>query len=111
LRPELARTSLRGAAVMVTDLSTMTMFVAAGKDIVVGGVAALEVAVLFLILLVITLTTAWAPPTLFAIDPALARRVFHPVSTRLRRYGRVIGEALVAAVGVYLVLRGALGLA
>jgi hypothetical protein len=102
------RTFLRGAAVMATDLSTVAMFVTATKDLAAGGLVVLAEAFLFLLVLAITTLTAWAPPVLYRIDPSLVRRVLTPLGAFLHQHGRSLGAALLAAIGVYLVIRGAL---
>jgi hypothetical protein len=105
------RTALRGAAVMATDLSTLVMFAAAAKDIAVGRLGVAQEAALFLLALGIALVTAWLPPLLFATRPAFARRLLSPLGRAVHRHGRAVAEVLLTALGIYLVTRGALGLA
>jgi hypothetical protein len=104
------RASLRGVAVTLTDFSTMAMFVTAAKDIAVGRLGLPVELLLFLLALAITLVTAWFPPLMFATRPAATVRFLSPIAGVLRRHGRRIGATLTAVIGVYLLVRGGLGL-
>jgi hypothetical protein len=104
------RTFLRGAGVMTTDLSTLAMFAAAAKDIALGRIGLDLEAAVFLLVLGITLVTAWLPPLLFGTSQGFAQRLLPPIGRAVDRHGRRIGEILLTAVGAYLVIRGSVAL-
>jgi len=104
------RTFLRGSGVMTTDISTLAMFAAAAKDIAVGRLGLDLEAALFLLVLGVTLVTAWLPPLLFGTSQGFAQRLLPPIGRTVDRHGRTIGEVLLTAVGAYLVIRGSVAL-
>jgi hypothetical protein len=96
---------------MGTDLSTLVMFATASKDIAVGHLGPLREAVVFVPAFAITLVTAWAPPLLYSLNPAFTVRLLSPLGEAVRQRGRTLAVLLLSAVGLYLLVRGAVGLA
>jgi len=95
-----------GVFSMATNVTSLALVVPAAKQIAASRQPDLVVAVAAALLVVVVCLPAWAPVALTAVDPARASRVLARLRDLIDRHGRTLVVALVAAGGVYLLLKG-----
>ena len=99
-----------GAVMMLTNFTTLALYLPMVKDMARSGSPALERVVVLLILDVIVLAVAIVPPVLVALGGAPARRALDRLNGWVSRNSRAIGTVLFIVFGVYLLVRGFRGM-
>ncbi|MEX0620846.1 MAG: GAP family protein [Solirubrobacterales bacterium] len=100
-----------GAFAMATNFTTLAFVVPGAKAIAAGGLDVPERAVLVLVLTAIVSTPAWLPVALTKVAPGPGQRVLHAIADFIQTYGRRLTVFLLGALGLLLVVRGALHIA
>ncbi len=95
-----------GIALMVTNVTTLVLFIPASKDIGRADVGTLVQAVAFALLLAVALAPLLVPETIYLIAPARAERLLQPVGDFARAHQRSIGIGVLVVFGVYLLVKG-----
>ena len=102
---------LLGVGLMLTNFSTLALFVPLVKEVAIAssvGLAA-QLAVLAASL-VIALVAVWLPLLLYALSPERSRALLGTVSAATRRHSRAVGVGICLVFGVYLCVKAALRL-
>ena len=98
---------LLGSGLMITNFSSLALFIPAVKEVAVtpsiGWGSRLLVTVL---LLGIVLMTVWLPMLLYTVAPKQAQAVLAPVMRTTRRHSQLIGIVVCSMFGVYLCAKG-----
>jgi hypothetical protein len=95
-----------GIVSMATNFTTLAVIVPAVKDIAATHVGVLGQAVGLVTLLALAAMPAWSPAAFTHIGPGAADRGLHALADFIARRGRLITVLCLAAVGVFLVVRG-----
>ena len=102
----LRRYFIFGVGMMVVNVSTLVLFIAATKEIAVAHVSDADRAVALAFLVVVASVTAWLPTLLTFLAPQASQRVLGKIGDYAKRHGRQVGGVIVAAIGVYLIVKG-----
>jgi Sap, sulfolipid-1-addressing protein len=105
-KPDLAAFVGVGAAVMLTNLTTLALFIPAVHLIGVSGVAIEGRALTLAIVLVITMIPSFAPPLAVSIVGASAQRVLAALNAWLLRHSRAIGAVVCFGFAILLAVQG-----
>lgn len=95
-----------GVFSMATNVTTLAFAVPAAKEIAAGDAVAIERVVLVAVFTALASTAAWLPVVLAAAAPGPARRGLEAVRALVERRGRSLTIALLAGIGLLLVVRG-----
>jgi hypothetical protein len=109
-RPEASplRFFLGGLGIMLTNVSTLALFVPASKDVAIAPVSLFAQVVVLFLLAAIVLIPVWVPIAAYALAPGSAARILGRAAMAVREHAREVTAAVVVALGVYLVVRGIL---
>jgi len=99
-----------GVVAMVTNLSTIVIYLAGAHMITQASVGNADSAVALATMTFVTLLTLLIPIAIYFIFPNSADRVLGRLSAWLGRHSKIIGVAILAIFGVYLVVKGIIGL-
>lgn len=99
-----------GAALAVTDFSSIIPYLDALKEILVAQVSDLDAWLSLAIFLVIVLTPMVAPVVLVYAAPGSAEKVLGPVRRVLQKHGGTIIAVVCLVLAVYLAVKGVRGL-
>ena len=99
---------LFGAFSMATNYKALALMLPAAKVIVTSGVDLPERMVLTVVLVLITSIPAWLPVILEVILPGSMDRIIGAIKHFLERFGHRILVALLALLGAFLTVRGAI---
>jgi Sap, sulfolipid-1-addressing protein len=112
-RPERRRAAMgTGAALgfgvvsMATNITTLALVVPAAKEVAASGLGPAGRAVAVIVLVVLTSIPAWSPVAVTEVAPGPAERGLRALSDLIRRRGRLLTVACLAAFGALLALRG-----
>jgi hypothetical protein len=97
-----------GVFAMATNVTTLALVVAATREVAASPVATWQRIVVGTLVVVLACLPAWGPVALAATAPHAADRVLGEVDDLLRRSGRLLVVLVLAAGGVFLVVRGML---
>ncbi len=100
-----------GVFSMATNVTTLALVVPAAKEIAASQVALWEGVVAAALLVAAGCVPAWGPVALVTAAPETAGGVLDRFETFIQRHGRMLVALLVAAAGVFLVVRGVVRLA
>ncbi|HSE09805.1 MAG TPA: GAP family protein [Nocardioidaceae bacterium] len=99
-----------GAFAMATNVTTLALVVAATREVAASPVATWQRLLASALIVVLACLPAWGPIALAASAPHTADKVLEELDGLLRRYGRLLVLLLVAAGGVFLLVRGVIRL-
>lgn len=99
-----------GIVMMLTNFSTIVLYIPAMKQISIAPVSTTDQALAVALVFLITTVTLWLPLGLYAAAPSLGRRLLEPVDRFLTRNSRVITVVVCAVFAVYLGIVGVRGL-
>lgn len=103
--------ALLGAGLMLTNFSTLALFVPLVKEVAIAGSVGLAAQLAVLAAsLVIALVTVWLPPLVYALSPERSGALLGTVSAATRRHSRAVGVGICLVFGVYLCVKAALRL-
>lgn len=91
---------------MATNPTTLAMLIPASKDIGRSSADLAERALVFAVLLAVTLSPIIVPIALEMVAPTYAHRVLGRLGQAARSHRRVIAAVVMAVLGVYLLARG-----
>jgi threonine/homoserine/homoserine lactone efflux protein len=95
-----------GVVIMLTNVTTLMLFIPAMKDIAVAdGAAAAKVGMAVLVILITTLVI-WVPLGLDLVAPHTAGRVLGRLNRFLSEHQRTVGIAVAFGFAVYLAVKG-----
>jgi len=106
----LATDAALGAGMMLANLSTLVLYVAALKEIALAGTGTGGKAALLLVLYAVTTMLIWVPLLIDTAVPRTADRVLGSMNRWLRDHRRAVGAAVCFAFGAYLIVKGVRGL-
>lgn len=109
-RAHLWRYLVLGVASMVTNFSTLVLFVPAVKEIARARLSVAGESAAFALLLAITLIPALVPLLFYMLAPQAAERVLTPLGDWASSHKRILGVAVAVVLGVWLSAKGLLGL-
>jgi threonine/homoserine/homoserine lactone efflux protein len=96
-----------GVFSMATNVTTLALVAPAAKEIAASDVAAWEGVVAAALLVSLGCVPAWAPVVLVAVAPQTAGGLLDRLELLIQRHGRLLVVVLIAAAGVFLLVRGA----
>ncbi len=108
-RPELLAFLGIGFALMLTDVTSIVLYLPAVKAIVESSIAAAQKVMVALIPFFAVLAPALLPAALATAAPKTADRVLTPLNSWVTKNERVIGMVVCFVFGVYLLVKGGLG--
>lgn len=97
---------IAGSRVMAANVSSLALFIAAINEIVLHGGTWTSSYLLLLAVIVLVLLPAMAPPVIDALLPASVDRVLPRLFVWATTTGPVVSGVLLAASGVFLLVRG-----
>lgn len=98
---------LFGGFSMVTNYKALALMLPAAKVIVTSGSDRPERLILTAVLVLVASTPAWLPVVLDVIAPGLVDRILAAIRHFLERHGHLILMVLLAVLGAFLTVRGA----
>jgi hypothetical protein len=104
--PELARFALFGVAMMLTNFTTLALFIPADKEIALSHASVDAKTFTFILLVTLATITAWAPLLLATIAPSTADRVLGALDRWVTGHRKAITVTVCIGFGFYLILRG-----
>lgn len=99
-----------GVGVMLTNVTTLMLYIPAMKDISVASAGDAAKAAVAVLVLLITSLVVWVPLVLDLVAPRTADRVLSRLNRFLARHQRTLGIAVAFAFAGYLAVKGARGL-
>lgn len=100
-----------GLVMMLSNLTTMAVFLPALKEIAIDRVADADRLVAMVVVDVIVLIPAWLPVGLYLVSPRTARRLLDPLNEFLERHRTAVGVGICLVFAGYLTYLGARTLA
>lgn len=97
---------LMGLAAMLTNFSTIVIFIPAVKVIAEAGLPSTEKVMALVILLTITLSLTIVPITIYALAPERAAKILLPVGNWFKAHSHTISLVLMVVFSVYLLVKG-----
>ncbi len=104
--PELVRYGLLGVVMMLSNLTTLALFLPASKEIALSHLALPGRAAVLAMLVVIATVTSWGPLLLSIAAPATATRVLGGIDRFTTRHAKPITVIVCFAFGTYLIIKG-----
>lgn len=104
------RFAVFGTVLMLTNFTTIALFVPAVKVIAISHDPILTQLVALAVLILITSVTATIPVTFYAVAPTAASRVLTPIGDAAKKYNRTITIVLLIVFTAYLAYKGIRGL-
>jgi len=101
---------MEGAALSVSNISSLIPALAASKDIGVAVVPPFDKAIAFIVTMAIALCWVWGPLAIFLITPQHFDQYLNPVIRFLRKHGSQLMAAVFFLIGIYLLSRGIIDL-
>jgi uncharacterized membrane protein YozB (DUF420 family) len=99
--------TLLGVGLMLTNFSSLALFVPAVKEIAVATSVGIAYQVLVLVLaLLIALSAVLVPLLLYALAPTRAQAVLTPILEKTKRHNRAMSIAVCLIFGIYLSVKG-----
>lgn len=95
-----------GIALMITNFSTLVLFVPAIKDIADSSLESAEKLLLLLISIIITLLMIVTPLVIYLLLPKKSESILKSLKLFINRHMREITLSLLIVFGVYLLIRG-----
>lgn len=95
-----------GTALMITNFSTLVLFVPAIKDIASSSVDTTQKLLLLVISILITLTMIFTPLLIYIVLPRKSEKILNALKDLINKHMREITLALLIVFGVYLLIRG-----
>jgi hypothetical protein len=108
--PRVGRSFALGAVVMVSNASSLALYIPAVKEISASDVDAPDKALAWLIVLAITLLAAELPLALAAISPRRSEPLLEGLGEFMKRHNRAISVGIVFVFGALLVVKGIAGM-
>ncbi len=105
--PRLGRFYALGLAMMVSNFSTLVLFVPAMKDVAVASVGFGAKAAIVVLVLAIASVLAWAPVAMDLIAPNAAGRVLSPLNAFMTRHQRAVTVTVCFVFTIVLIAKGA----
>jgi hypothetical protein len=105
--PRLGRFYGLGLAMMVSNFSTLVLFVPAMKDVAVASVGVGAKAAVVVLALAIASVLAWAPVVMDLIAPNAAGRVLSPLNAFMTRHERAVTVTVCFVFTIVLIAKGA----
>jgi hypothetical protein len=96
-----------GIAMMVTNFSTLVLFVPAMKDVAVASVGTGAKAFTVVLVLAVASVLAWAPVLLDVVAPKAASRVLNPLNTFMTSHQRAVTVTVCFVFSIVLIAKGA----
>ena len=109
-RPQLGRFFGIGVAIMLTNFSTLVLYVPAMKEVAIAHVGDGAKVLTVVLVLGITSILAWAPVLLDTVAPRAAARVLEPLNAFMTRHQRTLSVVVCFVFAVYFVVKGLRGL-
>ena len=104
--PKLLRYMMVGVVMMLSNFTTLALFLPADKDIALAHVAASQRALVLAVLIVVATAAAWLPLLLTCLAPNASRPALQSVSRFTTVYRRQISVVVCFAFGAYLLVKG-----
>lgn len=95
-----------GVFSMATNFTTMAILVPVAKEIAASGLDAVARVVVVLVVVVVAALPAWLPLALSLVVPGPADRGLRAVENLINRRGAELTALLLAALGLFLIVRG-----
>jgi hypothetical protein len=95
-----------GGVFMITDASALIALVPLLREVAVAHVSALERGIAVMITFAVVISPIAAPLAICALAPRSSERVLGVLRRGIDRYGYLVAIAVLAAIGLYLVVRG-----
>jgi threonine/homoserine/homoserine lactone efflux protein len=108
--PELPAFIGIGAALLVTDVTSLVLYIPALKEILKASIPAAEKVAVALIPFFAVVAPAVIPSALASVAPGVADRVLTPLNSWVTKHQRVIGMVVCFVFGAYLLWKGWKGL-
>lgn len=97
-----------GVFSMATNFTSLALLLPAAKDVAAGVTNIVGRIILIAVLVVLATMPAWIPIATTRIAPGTAERALDGLSNLISRYGHRLAVVLIAALGIGLIVRGAL---
>lgn len=95
-----------GTALMITNFSTLILFVPAIKDIADSSIDSVEKLVLLFISIFITLLMIVSPLVIYILLPNKSEKILSSLKSTINKHMREITLSLLIVFGIYLLIRG-----
>ena len=95
-----------GVAMMLTNFSTLVLFIPAMKDVAVARVGIGAKSLTVAIAIAVASCLAWAPVLLDSVAPRLAGRILDPMNAFMTRNQRVLSIVVCFVFAAYLMFKG-----
>lgn len=95
-----------GVFSMATNVTTLALVVPAGKEIAASHVRGWEGIIAAALLVALACLPAWGPVALDSAAPATAGSFLDKLARLISRHGQLLVVILIAAAGIFLVIRG-----
>ncbi|MBM3673705.1 MAG: hypothetical protein FJW88_01950 [Actinobacteria bacterium] len=95
-----------GMVMMITNFSTIILYVPAMREIVAAPVSGTDKAIAVTLTFVITTTVLWLLLACYLVAPSLGRRLFEPVDRFITRHARTITVIVCFVFAAYLGIEG-----
>jgi len=104
--PALGKYALLGVVMMLSNLTTLALFLPAAKEIAIAGVSAPQRIGVLAMLVVIATVTAWGPLLMSVAAPTAADRVLSSLDRFTTRHAKAITVTVCFGFGAYLIVKG-----
>lgn len=95
-----------GVALMITNFSTLVLFVPAVKDIAISSLDTAQKSILLLMSIAITLVMIFTPLLIFILLPKRSEKMLSSLKSLINRHMREITLSLLIVFGIYLLIKG-----
>ena len=101
-----ARYAMLGVVMMLSNFTTLALFLPADKDIAISHASDSARALAFVVLVVLATVTAWLPLLMTSVFPATAAAVLGSINRFTTGYSRQIRAIICFGFGTYLLYKG-----
>jgi hypothetical protein len=106
-RPHIGRFYVIGIAMMLTNFSTLVLYVPAMKEVAIANVGSGAKTVTVAIALAIASVLAWAPVVLDVVAPRTAGHLLNPLNAFMTRHQKAVTVCVCFAFAIFLMAKGA----
>lgn len=106
---QLGRYMLLGVVIMLSNFTTLALYLPADKEIAISDVDRVDKALVFAGLTIVATVTAWLPLLLVTVAPRPSRPILDAVNRFVTDKRKPITVAVCFAFGVYLLVKGLTG--
>lgn len=95
-----------GIVLMITNFSTLVLFIPAVKDIAISSLDVSGKSILLIVSIAITLLMIFAPLLIFILSPKRSEKILSSLKSLINRHMREVTLSILIVFGIYLLIKG-----